>query len=308
MNDQGEVFIVYPRQALAREMQISYRKCIECFKELMAHHLIWERRCGQGSPNQIYLARLMDTPARTDYECAPFVTPEGEAAQLRSAESAPLGEGAETPDPCDDEEEGAEVQTQTCRIGTSNRVAAAGHEVPGTQAQTCRDGTSSHAPKAGQEMSGPHPSKIEESDPDKISPDVSQSVRPVLDGEEEGLEGLLAILDGCELWVLPEEAQRPISDAVERLFFCDNYRVGPTLLPQSRIRAKLRRLDGVILQSIYGKLTANTRPVKNSTAYIMTVVLNTISETDGDLLVDPYLNSFRDTPGMDADAGGGRRW
>lgn len=280
VNDQGEVFIIYPRQALAREMQISYRKCIDCFKELVAHQLIWERRCGQGSPNQIYLARLMDTPARTDYESAPFVTPEGEAAQLRSAEHALQEEEPDTPTPCGGKE-----------------------DVSGVQAQTCRHDTSSHAPRSGQEVPGAHPSQKEKIKTDGSATDVSQSFGPAADGEEEGLQ---AILDGCELWVLPEEAQRPISDAVERLYFSDNYRVGPTLLPQSRIRAKLRRLDCVMVQSIYGKLITNTRPVKNSTAYIMAVVLNTISETEGDLLVDPYINSFRDTPGMDAGAGG--RW
>lgn len=280
VNDQGEVFIIYPRQALAREMQISYRKCIECFKELLAHHLIWERRCGQGSPNQIYLARLMDTPARTDYECAPFVTPEGEAAQLRSAGSALLEEGPETPDPCDGKE-----------------------DVPGTQAQTCRHGTSSHAPLSGQEVPGTHTSQKEIIKTNGSATEVSQSFGQAADSDEDELQ---AILDGCELWILPSEAQRPIKDAVERLFFSDHYRVGPTLLPQSRIRSKLRRLDGVMVQTIYGKLITNTRPVKNSTAYIMAVVLNTISETEGDLLVDPYLNSFRDTPGMDTGASG--RW
>lgn len=282
VNDQGEVFIIYTRQALAREMQISYRKCIDCFKELVAHQLIWERRCGQGSPNQIYLAQLTDTPARTDYESAPFVTPEGEAAQLRSAESALLEEDLETPAPCGGKE-----------------------EMPGMETQKCRHGTSSHAPLLVQEVPGAHTSQKEKIKTKGSATEVSQSFSQAADG---GVDELLAILDGCELWVLPEEAQRPISDAVERLFFSDNYRIGPTLMPQSRIRAMLRRLDGVMLQAIYGKLITNTRPVKNSTAYIMTVVLNTISEAQGDLLVDPYLNSFRDTPGMDTGIGTSGRW
>ena len=33
VNRDGEVFVIFPRESLAEEMQISYRKAIECFKE-----------------------------------------------------------------------------------------------------------------------------------------------------------------------------------------------------------------------------------------------------------------------------------
>ena len=36
--------------------------------------------------------------------------------------------------------------------------------------------------------------------------------------------------------------------------------------------------------------------VKNSTAYTMAVIFNTICETHSDLLVDPYLNSLGGPP------------
>jgi hypothetical protein len=53
INDDGEVFIIYTRQSLADEIQISYRRVIECVKELKALELIWEHRCGRGDANQI---------------------------------------------------------------------------------------------------------------------------------------------------------------------------------------------------------------------------------------------------------------
>ena len=56
INDAGEVFIIYTRKSLADEMQVSYRKVIDSMKELSAAGLIWERRCGRGDANQIYLA------------------------------------------------------------------------------------------------------------------------------------------------------------------------------------------------------------------------------------------------------------
>lgn len=37
-------------------MQVRYRKIIEFMKELSAAGLIWEKRCGRGNANQIYLA------------------------------------------------------------------------------------------------------------------------------------------------------------------------------------------------------------------------------------------------------------
>ena len=73
INSAGEVFVVFPRESLAEEMQISYRKAIECFKELAAVDLIWERRLGRGSANQIYLAlvQLEEEDAKA-HTAAPF--------------------------------------------------------------------------------------------------------------------------------------------------------------------------------------------------------------------------------------------
>ena len=43
------------------------------FKKLVELKLVWEKRCGRGDANQIYLARV--TPIEDpDYSCAPFIT------------------------------------------------------------------------------------------------------------------------------------------------------------------------------------------------------------------------------------------
>ena len=39
VNRYGEVYVIYTREDLAQEMQISYRKAITCFKELVQKHL-----------------------------------------------------------------------------------------------------------------------------------------------------------------------------------------------------------------------------------------------------------------------------
>lgn len=83
---------------------------------------------------------------------------------------------------------------------------------------------------------------------------------------------------------------------MERLFYSDSFRIGKAVLPRSNVRSRLWDLDGIILQSVQSKLAANQRDVKNSTAYTMAVIFNTICESHSDLLVDPYLNSLGGPP------------
>lgn len=75
VNDNGEVFVIFPRKALARELRICEQRVSAAFRKLVELHLIWEKRCGRGDANQIYLACVqpMDDP---DYQCAPFMEPE----------------------------------------------------------------------------------------------------------------------------------------------------------------------------------------------------------------------------------------
>lgn len=86
INDAGEVFIIYTRKSLADEMQVSYRKVIDSMKELSAAGLIWERRCGRGDANQIYLALVEHQECRNS--SAPFVSKKHEAAGAPPAEEA----------------------------------------------------------------------------------------------------------------------------------------------------------------------------------------------------------------------------
>ena len=86
-------------------------------------------------------------------------------------------------------------------------------------------------------------------------------------------------------------------NAIERLFYLDHFRVGGATLPQKRVRARLKLLDGMILRNAESKLHANLdRPIRNSTAYTMATIFNCIAESESDLMVDPYLNSLRSPP------------
>ena len=107
------------------------------------------------------------------------------------------------------------------------------------------------------------------------------------------------ILDACELFAFPAETARVFENAVERLFYSDSFHIGKAVLPKCRIRAKLKLLDGMILMDAERKLAANLgQDVKNSTAYVMATILNSVAEQESDLLVDPYLNQMRFSPAL----------
>lgn len=272
VNEHGEVFVIFPRKALAKELRICEQRVTAAFKKLVELKLVWEKRCGRGDANQIYLARV--TPIEDpDYSCAPF-----EPAQ-----------------------EDVDCGSRTADFeGLAAADAPAANQEP-QNPQSKNHGTcdSRAADPVPPEPQNPMPSKKEKRNTDLSHIEVSQSVSAVAhdgrtDVEEE--EELLDILEGCELYCFAPETALVFENAIERLFYSDSFRIGNATLPRCRIRAKLKRLDGMILRDVESKLHANKdRDVKNSTAYTMAVLFNCIAESESDLLIDPYLNTICST-------------
>ena len=245
INSAGEVFVVFPRESLAEEMQISYRKAIECFKELAAVDLIWERRLGRGSANQIYLAlvQLEEEDAKA-HTAAPF-------RRQRPAKPASL------------------------------KDVLAGEELSEPKVKECDSGSPEPAISEGQDLPEPHPSKTEQKKIERSENEVSQP------------DELEVILERCELELFSPEVAGVFRNAVERLYYSSSFTLSGATLPQEKIRSHLWELEGSVLQSALEKLQSNReRKVKNSTAYVMAVLLNSIWEQESDLLVDPFLNSM----------------
>ena len=273
VNDQGEVFVIFPRLALAKELRVCEKRVTAAFRVLAERQLIWEKRCGRGDANQIYLARVdpVDDP---DYQCAPVLRDEGKKSGFSTADMAGLEDVPEAPPPSEPQD----LPLQNGGNGGSGTAQAAVLEPP-----------------------DPPPSKKEKRENEYSKKEVSLSVTPTLTvgavrdgrtGDEE--EELLDILDACELYCFAPETAHVFENAVERLYYSDSFRIGNATLPKSRIRAKLKLLDGMVLRSAESKLAANLeREVKNSTAYTMATILNCIAESESDLMVDPYLNSLR---------------
>lgn len=263
INDMGEVFVIFPRKALAAELRICEQRVTAAFRQLTERKLIWEKRCGRGDANQIYLATVIPQESN-DYSCAPFVT---EDCGSKTADSEGL-------------------------------AAADTQETPNTPPQNNGIGGSRATEMAAVEPQELRPSYIDLSYPERIQKEVSPSVAPPSTDGQSGEEELEDILDGCELHCFAPETAQVFENAIERLFYADSLRIGNATLPQKRVRAKLRLLDGMILRNAESKMAANLeKRVKNSTAYTMSVIFNCIAESEGDLLVDPYLNSLRAPPG-----------
>ena len=273
-NDQGEVFVIFPRKALAKELRICEQRVTAAFRQLVEAKLVWEKRCGRGDANQIYLARVEpeDDP---DYECTPFSSEGYEDGGSRTADSEVL----------DDEEETPEAQ-ESQDVLFQNR-------------ESCGSRTADIALPEPQVLRS---SKKEKREIELIQKEVSPSVDSAreagqTDGQDE--EELTGILDACELSYFPPETARVFENAIERLFYSDSLRIGNATLPQKRVRSRLRELDNMILREAASKLASNLdKPVKNSTAYTMATIFNAICESESDLMVDPYLNSIGAPPGV----------
>ena len=268
VNDDGEVFVIFPRKALASELRICEKRVIAAFHKLAELHLIWEKRCGRGDANQIYLARVEpeDDP---DYECVPFCSEEYVNGGSRAADLTVLD--AET-----EPQIAQEPQNRQFKKGEKDGSRTAESAIPELP----------NMPPSKKEIRNTHQSQKE------VSPSVQD--KPETNGLTDEEAELMGILDTCELNLFPEGTAKVFANAIERLYYSDSFRVGNATLPQCRVRAKLRLLDGTILREAERKLAANMeREVRNSTAYTMTTLFNCIAESESDLMVDPYLNSLR---------------
>ena len=262
VNDFGEVFVIFPRKELARELRICEQRVTAAFKKLVELKLVWEKRCGRGDANQIYLASV-EPENNPSYSSAPFV-PEPDC-DSRTAESEGLGD-TNLPMPEQEPQDLSGKNLQNCASRTEETEAA--------------------------EPQKQRPSYIKTSHTESSYTDVSQPVSASgAGGQTDDEKELMGILDACELSCFSPEVARVFENAIERLFYLDHFRVGGATLPRSRVRAKLKLLDGMILRDAERKLRAKLdREVKNSTAYTMVTIFNCISESESDLMMDPELN------------------
>ena len=286
VNRNGEVYIIYTREDLAREMQVSYRKAISCFKELADRKLIWEQRQGRGLPNRIFLAEVeLDEKSCYAYDCAPF------SPEPRPAEIAPLDEDDGSLNP----EDSSETQDNPPEISTDEAANA-----DARHAETAHQGmtnphvlnfsydTSAGTGTAYQDMQKLHTSKNDKSKKEYRNTDDKDSTVPRAD---DGSEAIAAVLQQCELSRYDPEEADVFRDAVSWLYYCGRLQLGACTYPQGYVRETLRRLTADVLDEALYKLRKNdNEALSNTLVYTAKVIFSTILEIGSDTLLDPVIN------------------
>lgn len=278
VNDENEVFVIFTREALAEEMGVSYRKAIECFKELTSVNLVWERRPGRGQANQIYLASvILDEPDADKDSSAPFG-----CDNSRGAESAGQGNLSDG----------------------ENTEPLRNQGVPITYIKECENCSSGTTITAHQDLQNSHTSNIDNSYTDISYIDTSQSGSLTLHEyasrktradcgvmqQTDGTE-LQKIINKCDMDFLSDDVRMVFKNAIERLYYAESFCVNGVTLPRGKIRSDLQLLDSSVIIESHNKLSKNTsKVVKNSTAYVMAVIYNTIFEVASDVMVDAEFN------------------
>ena len=305
INDEGEVFVIYTRRELAEKLNASEKRVSAAMNELRDFMLIWEKRCGRGFANQIYLANVEVS--------------ETDAMQSMGGPLDPLPEDARTDESAglavDSDVDNREMPVSNEDFFVDNQCDFVGNmeesvdnpekygealpkigkqvsaEPPERLFQNRQNGGSETAEMTVQEPTNPRPS-IKELREKDLSETESQSVLQT-DGDA-GANALRRLLVQSGINFLPEDHAEVMRQAIERLFYSQSLKIGDAVYPGAYIRQSLERLDYDILQAAVGKITGNTsRKVRNSSAYVVAVLFNSIMETRSDLLAAPYLNFLR---------------
>ena len=121
INGDSEVYLIYTREEAAATLNISYKKAIAAFKELIEHRLLVEQRQGRGYPNLLYVLK----------------------AELADEDAAEFLDSLDEPAESSAEESGAEpYAAQTCQNGTSRPAETAVQDLPKPHIKTCQNGSS----------------------------------------------------------------------------------------------------------------------------------------------------------------------
>lgn len=287
VNRHGEVYVIYTREDLAREMQISYRKAIACFKELAQKHLLWEQRQGRGMPNRIFLAEVqLNEKAAYAYDCAPF------CPAPRPAEIAVLEKDYETPDAAESAAEQLAMPEEQPIADTDAAARPAEPTVldmPNPQVLTCQNGSLRSAETAVLDLPKPHTSKKEKRKKEKSDTERSTTVERARERAE-----LDHLIRRCEFDLFEPEEQTVLRDAITWLYYCGELTIGQCTYPQLQVRETLWRLNWEVLDCALAKLRENEKAeMRNTLVYTAKVVYSTILERGSDTLLDPVINQYK---------------
>ena len=284
VNRYGEVYVIYTREDLAQEMQVSYKKAIACFKELTEKHLVWEQRQGRGLPNRIYLAEVQfSEKAAFSYDCAPFSAKESRPAEMAGLENEPDTEksGEMTVETEENDAQAPESDTE--------ESAPSKQDLPKSQFKTCQNGTSRSAKSAGLDMPNRHTSKKEIRNTEK-----SYTEGDLFVGRTREKAELQEIERRAEVHAFADDEHALLHDCLYWLYYCDGLRIGICTYPQDYVREKLWRLDFEIAENALARMKANENEIrKNSLVYTAKILFSCIVEYGSEEMLDPVVNRLK---------------
>ena len=212
INENGEVYLIYTRQEAAETLNITYKKTIAAFKELIQNGLLHEQRQGLGLPNLLYVLK----------------------AELSNEDAAEFGaefDGEKPP-----EESETDENQQICQNGTSRHAKTAHQDMPNQHIKNCQNSTSRPADSdtsgtaetGHQDIPNTHTNKTYSSYTDLSEIDLSEieskSINPTLplngnastgltDGQANEELILQYFLSKCELQIFTPDVAKMLQQA-----------------------------------------------------------------------------------------------
>lgn len=298
INQDNEVYLIYTRQEASDALNITYKKSIAAFKELIQNGLLHEQRQGLGAPNLLYVLK----------------------AELTDEAAAEFGAEFDGENPSEEPE--TLGSQQICQNGTSRYAKIAHQDMPNQHIKNCQistsrtvengisrpadSDTSGYAETEHQDVPNLHTSKINSSNTDLSNPDTSQidlrkiensqSINPTFpqngregaamtDGQTDEEHILQYLLSKCELQIFAPNVAQMLQQAIERLFYSESLKIGDAKLPKAKIRSYLWLLDSEVLLSVMESVKQCEGRIVNPTAYLMSTIINTICEKESSLII-----------------------
>ncbi len=280
INEDNEVYLIYTREDAANILNISYKKTIAAFRELIDKGLLYEKRQGRGYPNLLYVlkAELNDTQA------AEFSEEYNQTAEDAESKEAVMP-----------------LDSQNCQSGTSRHAKTAGQDMSKSHIKNCQNDRSGTADMEDQELPVRQPRKTENIYNNISYPENSPSVchartdKKTQDGQTDAdNEVLETVFDRCELGIFQPNIRAMIRNAIERLYYSETVKIGNARLPQAKVRSYLNLLESDSVIAAIESMKKNEEHIVNPTAYLMSTLFNSICEKDSGLILrlpPEYLNS-----------------
>ncbi len=262
INERGEVYLIYTREEVADTLNISYKKTISAFKELILVGLLLEQRQGRGYPNLLYVLKMEITDEKAEEFFEEF------NAENEQKESA-------NPD-----------KQQTCQNGISRTAETAYLEVPESHIKTCQNGISRTADLEYQDMPKRHTRKNNNIKPENIKLDNNISVGLLCAREEKAEGEIQMIFNNCEFEIFSDEMKDFFETVITRLYYSESFKIGKCVLPQKEIHKLLRKLNAEHLLELTTRVKLNEEKVTKPIEYICSMLINVISEGAGSLVLE----------------------